>query len=184
MACPSGGSPANLITRGTPIRHVLKHPEPSPETRDRTGARSWGRFRRSSTRSSPTTKPLRPSSGIPPRRSFGASATSTATAAVTPRCNAICASTAARHQETFIPLGHLPGQRLEADFGHIHVDFPDGRGSSRSWSPPGPTRTPPSSWHCPSSAPRPSSKAWSRPSSSSAPFPRKSGGTTPKRSPR
>jgi len=33
----------------------------------------------------------------------------------------------ARYQETFIPLGHLPGQRLEADFGHIHVDFPDGR---------------------------------------------------------
>ena len=32
-----------------------------------------------------------------------------------------------QHQETFIPLGHLPGQRLEADFGHIHVDFPDGR---------------------------------------------------------
>lgn len=32
-----------------------------------------------------------------------------------------------RHQETFIPLGHLPGARLEADFGHIHVDFPDGR---------------------------------------------------------
>jgi transposase len=31
------------------------------------------------------------------------------------------------HKETFIPLGHLPGQRLEADFGHIHVDFPDGR---------------------------------------------------------
>jgi transposase len=32
-----------------------------------------------------------------------------------------------RHDETFIPLGHLPGQRLEADFGHIHVDFPEGR---------------------------------------------------------
>src|SRR5262249_6611744 len=31
------------------------------------------------------------------------------------------------HQETFIPLGHLPGRRLEADFGHIFVDFPDGR---------------------------------------------------------
>ncbi len=28
---------------------------------------------------------------------------------------------------TFIPLAHPPGQRLEADFGHIHVDFPDGR---------------------------------------------------------
>lgn len=32
-----------------------------------------------------------------------------------------------RSQETFIPLAHLPGQRMEADFGHIHVDFPDGR---------------------------------------------------------
>jgi transposase len=32
-----------------------------------------------------------------------------------------------RHKETFIPLAHDPGIRLEADFGHIHVDFPDGR---------------------------------------------------------
>src|ERR1051325_10740679 len=33
-----------------------------------------------------------------------------------------------RHRrETFIPLAHDPGVRLEADFGHIHVDFPDGR---------------------------------------------------------
>jgi transposase len=32
-----------------------------------------------------------------------------------------------RHRETFIPPGHLPGQRLEAGFGHIHVDVPDGR---------------------------------------------------------
>jgi transposase len=32
-----------------------------------------------------------------------------------------------RHRETLIPLAHPPGQRLEADFGHIHVDFPDGR---------------------------------------------------------
>jgi transposase len=31
------------------------------------------------------------------------------------------------HRETFIPLAHDPGQRLECDFGHIHVDFPDGR---------------------------------------------------------
>jgi transposase len=30
-------------------------------------------------------------------------------------------------KETFIPLAHDPGVRLEADFGHIHVDFPDGR---------------------------------------------------------
>jgi transposase len=31
------------------------------------------------------------------------------------------------HKETFIPLAHDPGVRLEADFGHIYVDFPDGR---------------------------------------------------------
>jgi transposase len=31
------------------------------------------------------------------------------------------------HKETFIPLAHDPGVRLEADFGHIWVDFPDGR---------------------------------------------------------
>jgi len=30
-------------------------------------------------------------------------------------------------RETFIPLAHQAGQRLECDFGHIHVDFPDGR---------------------------------------------------------
>ena len=28
---------------------------------------------------------------------------------------------------TFVPLDHDPGQRLEADFGHIYVDFPTGR---------------------------------------------------------
>jgi transposase len=32
-------------------------------------------------------------------------------------------------RETFIPLDHRPGHRAEADFGHIHVDFPDGRRS-------------------------------------------------------
>ena len=30
-------------------------------------------------------------------------------------------------RETFIPLDHAPGHRLEADFGHISVDFPEGR---------------------------------------------------------
>jgi transposase len=32
-------------------------------------------------------------------------------------------------RETFIPLDHRPGVRAEADFGHIAVDFPDGRKS-------------------------------------------------------
>lgn len=30
-------------------------------------------------------------------------------------------------RETFVPLDHPPGHRCEADFGHIQVDFPDGR---------------------------------------------------------
>ena len=30
-------------------------------------------------------------------------------------------------RETYVPLDHPPGHRCEADFGHIHVDFPDGR---------------------------------------------------------
>ena len=30
-------------------------------------------------------------------------------------------------RETFIPLAHDPGQRLECDFGHIYVEFPEGR---------------------------------------------------------
>ena len=32
-----------------------------------------------------------------------------------------------RRVETFIPLAHDAGQRLEADFGHIYVDFPEAR---------------------------------------------------------
>lgn len=32
-----------------------------------------------------------------------------------------------RSRETFIPLEHEPGQRAEADFGHIYADFPEGR---------------------------------------------------------
>jgi transposase len=32
-----------------------------------------------------------------------------------------------RERETFIPLDHDPGQRVECDFGQIQVDFPEGR---------------------------------------------------------
>jgi len=32
-----------------------------------------------------------------------------------------------RHRQTFVPLSHDPGQRTEADFGHIYVDYPEGR---------------------------------------------------------
>jgi transposase len=30
-------------------------------------------------------------------------------------------------RETFVPLSHEPGERIEVDFGHIAVDFPSGR---------------------------------------------------------
>jgi len=30
-------------------------------------------------------------------------------------------------RETFLPLDHQPGERVECDFGHIYVDFPEGR---------------------------------------------------------
>jgi transposase len=32
-----------------------------------------------------------------------------------------------QRRETFVPLEHAPGQRAECDFGHIWVDFPEGR---------------------------------------------------------
>src|SRR3954462_10636855 len=32
-----------------------------------------------------------------------------------------------RRRETFIPLAHDPGQRLDADFAHVYVDLPEGR---------------------------------------------------------
>lgn len=32
-----------------------------------------------------------------------------------------------RQRETFLPLSYEPGQRAESDFGHIWIDFPEGR---------------------------------------------------------
>src|SRR5262249_46189661 len=32
-----------------------------------------------------------------------------------------------RPRQTFVPLAHDPGVRMEADFGHVHVDLPEGR---------------------------------------------------------
>ncbi len=111
------------------VRHALQHADPHPEPLDQepcgpqAGAVSGGH------RPDPasTTKPPRPSSGTPPLRSSGDSATSTATRGGYAQVQRYLRKHRRRHEETFIPLGHLPGQRLEADFGHIHVDFPDGR---------------------------------------------------------
>jgi len=105
--------------------------------------------------------------------------TSTTTRAAMPRCNVICRSTGVAGGNLH-PLGHLPGQRLEADFGHIHVDFPDVAGSCRFSSRLGLTANAPFVLALPFERTRRSSKGWWPPSSSSEPCPRKSGGTIPR----
>ena len=69
----------------------------------------------------------RPSNGTPPCSSSAACATSTPTPGGYDQVRRYVGQHRRDHRETFIPLAHDPGQRLECDFGHIHVDFPDGR---------------------------------------------------------
>ncbi len=112
----------------TTIRHVLKHPEPNPtpQTRNRS-AKVLGPFQ------AIIDQILVDDDDAPPKQRH------TAMQAFRrlrdehgyPGCygqvQRYLLKHQRRHQETFIPLGHLPCQRLEADFGHIYVDFPDGR---------------------------------------------------------
>ena len=101
---------------------------PSPtRAPSRRPLRSWAPFTPSSTPSSPPTRTLRPSNATPPCRSSAACATSTATRGGYDQVRRYVGRHRRDRRETFIPLAHDPGQRLEADFGHIHVDFPDGR---------------------------------------------------------
>ena len=129
MACPSDRSPGNSDIPADTSGMLLTHAEPHPQPPDQEPIRSKLWAGSGGHRPDPDRRrnAHRPSSGTPPPRCSGASATSMATAAAMPRSNAIVRKHRRAHQETFIPLGHLPGQRLEADFGHIHVDFPDGR---------------------------------------------------------
>ena len=72
-------------------------------------------------------RPLRGSNGTPPARFTAAWSPRRATLASTTRSAATCKRCRLDRRETFIPLEHRPGRRAEADFGHIYVDFPDGR---------------------------------------------------------
>ena len=108
------------------IRYVLKHPEPGSQTRNR-NAPVLGPFQ------AVIDQILADDEDAPPKQRHTAAQV----------CRRLrdehgyhgCYGQVQRylrkhhrpHRETFIPLGHLPGQRLEADFGHIYVDFPDGR---------------------------------------------------------
>jgi transposase len=108
------------------VRNILKHPEPGPATRDRPAPLLGPVL-------SVIDQVLRDDEDAPPKQRH--------TAAQLFRrlrdehgylggyaqVRRYVHKHRRRHQETFIPLGHLPGRRLEADFGHIHVDFPDGR---------------------------------------------------------
>jgi transposase len=115
------------LSRNT-IRHVLKHPEPSPTPQTRTrNAPVLGPFQavidqiladdqdapfKQRHTAAQLFRRLRDEQGY--RGCYG-------------QVQRYLHKHQLPHRETFIPLGHLPGQRLEADFGHIHVDFPDGR---------------------------------------------------------
>ena len=126
MAIPSGESPGNSIIPETQSAKLSTIP--SQIRRFASGTRqSSAHSTTSSTRSFAMTKTLRPNSVTPRCRCTVVFGTNMDTTAVTLKSNAICSRTAKRRKETFIPLGHLPGERMEVDFGHIHVDFPDGR---------------------------------------------------------
>jgi transposase len=108
------------------IRHVLKHPEPDPKTRARE-APVLGPFQ------AIIDQILADDEDAPPKQRHTAAQVFRRLRDEQgyPGCygqvQRYLLQHQRRHRETFIPLGHLPGQRLEADFGHIHVDFPDGR---------------------------------------------------------
>ena len=129
MASPSGRSPANSALSRNTVRKVLKQAEPDRQRpRPGTGSpRCSGRSRRSSTRSSIDDETAPPKQRHTAAQVFRRLRDEHGYRGGYAQVQRYVRKHRRRHQETFIPLGHLPGQRLEADFGHIHVDFPDGR---------------------------------------------------------
>ena len=109
------------------VRKALTTPNPRPTPRPGLGRPPpSGRSARSLTPSSTPTRRPRPSSGTPPCSSSAACATSTATRRLRPGPPPP-EDPAARPARDVHPVGPPAGLRAEADFGHIHVDFPDGR---------------------------------------------------------
>ena len=87
-----------------------------------------------------------------------------------------------RERETFLLLDHPPGARMECDFGHIRVDFPEGRRAVAVLLAAGPTATTPSLIALPNETDRVGAAgAGLRRSSSSVACRRSCGGTTPRR---
>ena len=173
MASPSGRSPANSATPGSPSGRPSSIPSPIPSPRPATAAPKLGPFQ------AVIDQILADDETAPPKQRHTA-------AQVFRRLR----------DEHGYPGGYAQVRRYRPQApppapGDLHPPGPSPRpaargrlrphprrlprrphGSSRSSSPPGPTPTPPSSWRCRSSAPRRSSKAWSPPSSSSVPSPK------------
>ncbi len=128
MGCPSSELPSSFNTRGTRSgkssggRSLIRFRRPGIVR-----LQSWGRFTGSSTRSLRTTKARRRNSGILAAQLFRRLQAEQGYYGGYAQVQRYVLKHRRRERETFVPLGHLPGQRLEADFGHIHVDFPEGR---------------------------------------------------------
>ena len=112
----------------TTVRHALTHPEPHPEplTRDRP-APKLGPFQAIIDRILIDDETAPPKQRHTAAQVFRRVRDEHGYRGVYVQVQRYVRKHRPRRQETFIPLGHLPGRRLEADFGHIHVDFPDGR---------------------------------------------------------
>ena len=126
------------------VRHVLNHgePRPGPHTRNR-AAPVLGPFQAVIDRILADDEQAPPSNATPPCRSSVASKTSTATAAAMARSNAMCSGTNAdiKRPSFLWAIPRAGGSRPTS--ATSTSTSPTADGPCRSWSPPGPTPTPP-----------------------------------------
>ena len=110
------------------IREILGEPEPKPYTRSQAAAVDPRSFQ-AAHRRHPAGRRAGPAQAAAHRRarSSAGCAPSTATPAATTRSAATSAASAATAARRSSRWTTTPASALEADFGHIHVDFPDGR---------------------------------------------------------
>jgi len=110
------------------VREVLMHPEPKPYTRSGEPAASkLGAFHPIIQQILADDEQAPPKQRHTFRRIFERLRDEHGYAGGYDAVRRYVGKTKRQHVETFIPLTRDPGQRLEADFGHIYVDFPDGR---------------------------------------------------------
>ena len=133
------------------IRHVLKHgePNPGPSIRNRP-APVLGPFVVIVDQILVDDEEALPSNATPPCKCFVASRTNTATGGCYGQVQRYVRKHRRRHRETFIPWGTSQATVSRRISATSMSTFPTDGGSSRFWSPPGPTPTHPSFWRSPS----------------------------------